>query len=52
MSLVLASVATYREVREYWDINEIHAMQEILDIRADIEAEEHAKMKAKAALKR
>jgi hypothetical protein len=48
MSLVLRGVATYREVREYWDIDEVYAMQEILDIRDDLEAAEAEKLRQKA----
>lgn len=52
MSLVLDGVATYKEVRQFWDINEVYAMHEILDIRRDLEAEEHAKLKAKTEARR
>lgn len=47
MSLVTRQIATYREVTEYWDINELHAMLEILDIQDDIEAEQMELLKAK-----
>jgi hypothetical protein len=47
MSLVVRQIATYREVTEYWDIDELHAMREILDIQDDLEAEFIAQMNAK-----
>jgi hypothetical protein len=52
MSLVLRGVATYKEVREFWDINEVYAMHEILDIRDDLEADEAEKLKQRTKLKR
>ena len=48
MSLVVRQVATYKELTEYWDIDEIHSMHEILDIQDDIEAEHYERMKRKA----
>jgi len=52
MSLVVRQIATYQEVTTHWDIDELYAMHEILDIQADIEAEAVARMKAEANLKR
>lgn len=48
MSLALRQIATYQEVTTHWDIDEVYAMHEILDIQDDLEAEEAAKMKAQA----
>ncbi len=48
MSLAVRQIATYQEVTQYWDLDEVYAMHEILDIQADIEAAEVAEMKAKA----
>lgn len=52
MTLAIRQIATYREVTEYWDINELHAMLEILDIQDDIEAEQMELMKLKRSLGR
>lgn len=52
MSLALRGVATYREVTEYWDIDELYAMHEILDIRDDLEADEAEKLKQRTKLRR
>jgi hypothetical protein len=52
MSLALRQIATYQEVMTYWDIDEVYAMHEILDIQADLEAEELAKMKAKTGARK
>lgn len=52
MSLAVQQIATYQEVTTHWDIDEVYAMHEILDIQADIEAEEAAKMKAKQGLRK
>lgn len=46
MSLVVRQIATYREIVEFWDIDEVHAVHEILDIQADMEADALAEMKA------
>lgn len=45
MSLALRGVATYKEVIEFWDIDELYAMHEILDIRDDLEAAETEKLR-------
>ena len=52
MSLAVRQIATYQEVTTHWDIDELYAMHEILDIQADIEAEEAAKMKALQGLRK
>lgn len=52
MTLAIRQIATYKEVTEYWDINELHAMLEILDIQDDIEAEQMELMKLKRSLGR
>lgn len=52
MTLAIRQIATYREVTEYWDINELHAMLEILDIQDDIEAEQMELAKLKRSLGR
>jgi len=52
MSLAIRQVATYKEVTEYWDINELYAMHEILDIQDDIEAAHLEEMKLKRSLGR
>lgn len=52
MSLALRGVATYREVREYWDIDEVYAAHEIMDIRDDLEAAAVAQLKAKTEASR
>jgi hypothetical protein len=49
MSLVVRQIATYKEVVTFWDIDELYAMHEILDIQADIEAEETERLKRKHA---
>ena len=48
MSLVQRGIATYQEITSYWDIDELHAMHEILDIRDDLEAAHIERMKAGA----
>jgi hypothetical protein len=50
MSLAIRQIATYREVTEYWDIDEIEAMREILDIQDDIEAEQAEQLKLKRSM--
>lgn len=45
MSLAVRQIATYQEVTRYWDLDEVLAMHEILDIQDDIEAAEVEKMK-------
>jgi len=52
MSLAVRQIATYQEITTHWDIDELYAMHEILDIQADIEAEEAAKMKAQQGLRK
>lgn len=52
MTLAIRQVATYQEVTSYWDINELYAMLEILDIQDDIEAEQMELMKLKRSLGR
>lgn len=52
MSLVLRKVTTYQEVRTYWDLDEVYAMHEILDIRDDLEAQELESIRRKAKLGR
>lgn len=52
MTLAIRQIATYKEVTEYWDINELHAMLEILDIQDDIEAEQMELLKLKRSLGR
>lgn len=49
MSLVVRQIATYQEVTTHWDINEVYAMHEILDIQDDLEAEEIERMKRRSA---
>jgi hypothetical protein len=51
MSLVVRGVATYEEIMRFWDIDELMTMHEILDIQADIEADETERLKAKMATK-
>lgn len=46
MSIAVRQIATYQEITQYWDLDELHAMHEILDIQADLEAAELAQMKA------
>lgn len=45
MSLAVRQIATYQEVTQYWDIDEVYAMHEILDIQDDLEAEQIEQMK-------
>lgn len=45
MSLAMQQIATFKEVVTFWDIDELEAMHELLDIQADIEAEELARIK-------
>ena len=52
MSLAVRQIATYQEIRTHWDIDELYAMHEILDIQADLEADEIAEMRAKAEARR
>lgn len=52
MSLAVRQIATYQEVTSYWDIDEVYAMHEVLDIQADMEAEETEKLKQKARARR
>jgi len=47
MSLVVRGVATYEEIMRFWDIDELMAMHEILDIQADLEADEADRIKSK-----
>ena len=35
----VCQIATYQEVVSFWDIDELYAMHEILDIQGDLEAE-------------
>lgn len=49
MSLAVRGIASYQEVTQYWDLDEVFAMHEILDIQGDMEAAEVAKMRAQAA---
>lgn len=46
MSLAVRQIATYQEVMTYWDIDELYAMHEILDIMDDLEAEQLEQVKA------
>lgn len=46
MSLAVRQIATYQEVMTYWDIDELYAMHEILDIMDDMEAEQVEQAKA------
>ena len=46
MSIVMRQLASYQEIMEFWDLDELHAVHEILDIQGDLEAEALAKMKA------
>lgn len=48
MSLVVRNIATYQEVTTHWDINEVYAMHEILDIQDDLEAEHIEEMKRRS----
>lgn len=50
MSLALRQIATYQEIVTFWDIDELYAMHEILDIQADLEAEEIERAKRKTRL--
>lgn len=52
MSLAVRQIATYQEVTTHWDIDELYAMHEILDIQADLEAQQVAEMKAQAQARR
>ena len=52
MSLVVRQIASYREITEYWDIDEVYAMHEILDIQDDIEAEQVEQMKLKNKMRK
>ena len=52
MSLAVRRVATYQEITSYWDIDEVFAMQEILDRMDDLEADEMAKLKARTEARR
>lgn len=48
MSLAVRQIATYQEVTQYWDIDEVYAMHEILDIQDDLEAEQIEQMKLRS----
>lgn len=48
MSLVVRNIATYQEVTTHWDINEVYAMHEILDIQDDLEAAHIEEMKRRS----
>ena len=52
MSLAVQQIATYREVTEFWDIDELYAMHEILDIQADLEAEQAELYKLERSLRK
>jgi hypothetical protein len=39
MRLVIARVATYEEIRRYWDLLEVAEANELLDIKEDAEYE-------------
>ena len=52
MSLAVRQIATYQEITQFWDLDELHAMHEILDIQADLEAAELAKVRAQVEAKR
>jgi hypothetical protein len=52
MSLAVRQIATYQEVTQYWDLEEVYAMHEILDIQADIEAEQAEQLKLKQRQRR
>lgn len=41
MRLVDEKIATYQEICQYWDINEVMEWHEILDMRADAEWRMH-----------
>lgn len=47
MSLAVRQIATYQEIVTFWDIDELYAMHEILDIQGDLEAEEIERAKRK-----
>lgn len=47
MNLAVRKVATYQEIRSFWDIDEVMAMHEILDIIDDLEAAEYEKIRSK-----
>lgn len=36
MRIALSGMATVREINEYWDLDEVMAAHEILDIREDL----------------
>jgi len=49
MRLVQRGFATYKEIRTYWDLNEVMRANELLDIHDDAEwlAAEEARRKAR-----
>lgn len=52
MSLAIRKIATYQEVSAYWDIDELYAMHEILDMVDDLEAEQVEQHKTKQGRRR
>lgn len=52
MSLTLRNVASYQELMTFWDIDELYAAHEILDIQSDLEAEAHQRAKLERGLRR
>lgn len=52
MSLAIRQIASYREITEYWDIDELNAMHEILDIQDDIEAERLEQLRLERSMRR
>ena len=52
MSLAVRQIATYQEVTTHWDIDELYAMHEILDMVDDLEAEQVEQHKVKQGRRR
>lgn len=47
MSLVVREVATYKEIRTFWDLDEVFMAHEILDMRDDVEEATYQEMRRK-----
>jgi hypothetical protein len=52
--LVTRHIATYEEIRRYWDLNEVMRANELLDVQDDAEwmAHEDARAKSKRGRRR
>lgn len=46
MRLAFREIATYREVCEFWDLDEVEAAHELLDAQDEYAEEQSAKAKA------